>query len=153
MTPFWDERVAPWVSRRIWGDERGFGECIALGVLSRDRKLVAGLVFHNWEPEAGLIEVSGAAIDPRWMTRRVMNTALGYVFEIAGCQMVVARQSVKNDNARKAWKALGGHEVIIPRMRGREEDGSIITLTDDAWRASRFYEAGHGQQKSRTEAA
>lgn len=142
MTPFWDERVAAWVARRIPNCERGFEPCVGLGVLRRDKKLVAGLVFHNWEPEAGLIEVSGAAIDPRWMTRTVMNEALGYAFDVAGCQMVFARQSVKNEAPRKAWKALGAQEVIIPRLRGRHEDGSIITLTDDAWRASKFRKAG-----------
>lgn len=153
MKPFWDGRVAWWVSRQIWGDDRGFGECVALGVANRKMEIIAGLVFHNWEPEAGIIEVSGAATDPRWMTRRVMNVALGYAFDDAGCQMVVARQSLENKAPRRAWKALGAQEIIIPRMRGRDEDGLLITLTDDAWRSSRFYEGQDHVEAKSTKAA
>ena len=145
MTPFWDARVAAWVARRIPGCERGFGECQALGVEHKG-EIVAGLVFHNWEPESGVIEISAAATDPRWMTRTVIRTALDYAFSQAGCQMVVARQAVTNLAPRKAWKALGAKEYIIPRLRGRNEAGSLITLTDDAWNASRFNrEVSHGK--------
>lgn len=103
-------------------------------------ELVAGLVFHNWEPETQIIEVSGAATNSRWMTRRVMRAALNYVFRDAGCQMLVARQALTNRRARRAWLAIGASEYVIPRLRGRNEDGSIITLTDDQWRASKFHE-------------
>lgn len=140
MTPIWDKRVAPWVASKIEGCERGFDAFVSMGVIHK-RKLVAGLVFHNWEPEHGLIEVSAAATDRRWLTRKVINEALRYAFEEAGCQMVVARQAVENTPARKVWLALGGQEYIIPRLRGRTKDGSIITLTDTAWRQSKFYEA------------
>lgn len=137
MTPFWDPQVADWVSVRIKGCERGFGQCQAMGVAHKD-KLVAGVVFHNWEPETGTIEVSGAAEDSRWMTRKVINEALTYVFDTAKCQMLVARQALDNAPARRLWLGIGGTEYIIPRLRGRDTDGSIITLTDDQWAQSKF---------------
>ncbi|WP_434286303.1 hypothetical protein [Celeribacter sp. SCSIO 80788] len=101
--------------------------------------VVAGIVFHNWEPETGIVEISGASENPRWFTRRVINAALTYAFDGLKCQMIVARQAVENENPRRCWKALGGNEYIIPRLRGRDKDGSIITLTDEAWRSSKFY--------------
>jgi len=137
MTPFWDDRVAGWVAARIPGCERGFGPCKAMGVVSKG-KIVAGLVFHNWQPEHGLIEISGAAEDRRWMTRRVMAEALGYAFDQVGCQMIVAQQDLANEAPRKAWLALGASEYIIPRLRGRDRDGSIVTLTAEQWQVSKF---------------
>lgn len=147
MIEVWDKRVAEWVAQRIPGCGSGFGNCQALGVIHKGR-LIAGVVFHNWNPEAQIIEVSGAADDPRWFTRSVINTALGYVFDRLGCQMLIARQRLDNDRAREPWLAIGGEERAIPRLYGREIDGSIITLTEEAWRQSKFCkESGHGRKK------
>lgn len=137
MTPFFDRRVAAWVAQRIPGCERGWGDCQALGV-EHNQQIVGGLVFHNWVPEHGVIEMSGASTDSRWLTRTVVNTALNYVFDEIGCQMVIAQQDPENKRATRVWKALGAQEIIIPRLRGRNNAGSIITLTDDAWARSKF---------------
>jgi RimJ/RimL family protein N-acetyltransferase len=117
-----------------------------MGVLRGD-DLVAGLVFHNWEPDAGIIEVSAAAIDRRWLTRRVATEAMNYTFETCDCQMVLARHSEQNTPARKIWVALGSTETRIPRLYGRETDGIIATLTKEAWAVSKFNEVRYGQQK------
>lgn len=147
MTPFWDKRVAVWVSQRISPTDRGFGKCQALGVMHRG-DLVAGVVFHNWEPEAGTIELSAAAAHRGWMTRSVINEVFGYVFGGLGAQMATARTRADNAAVRRIWKALGASEVIIPRMFGRTENGAVLTLTDDRWRSSKFYQGGrHGQQE------
>ena len=144
MTPFWDERVAQWVGARIWGRLDAFDNARAMGVL-RGQELVAGLVFHNWEPEAGVIEVSAAAVDRRWLTRKVATTAMRYAFDGCGCQMVLARYSERNTPASKIWVALGSTEHSIPRLYGRSEGGIIATLTDEAWRVSKFNEVRNGQ--------
>lgn len=123
-----------------------------MGVLRRDGVLAAGLVFHNWEPDAGVIEVSAAAADRRWLTRSVATFAMTYAFQGCACQMVMARYSEKNTPARKIWVALGSDETRIPRLYGRHENGIVATLTDDAWRVSKFNEAAHGQEQ-RTKAA
>lgn len=137
MTPFFDCRVAAWVAARIPNCSRGFGECQALGVEHRGQ-LVGGLVFHNWSPEYGVIEMSGASEDARWLTRNVISKALNYVFDELKCQMVVANQNPENQRAVRVWKALGAQEFIIPRLRGRNNAGSLITLTDEAWSKSKF---------------
>lgn len=79
-----------------------------------------------------------AADDRRWMTRSVINMAMAYVFDLAGCQMLVSRQKSENTSARRVMMALGGAEITIPRLFGKDCDGTIITITDDAWRSSRF---------------
>jgi len=141
VTPIWDDRVADWVARRIPDCARGFGPCVALGVLSRDRKMAGGLVFHNWHPESGVIEMSAASANPRAWTRTVMREAFGYAFDLAGNQMVVIRCAPENERVRRFWRALGAEEYEIPRLRGRDKPEVIMTLTDDAWRASKFRKA------------
>lgn len=129
--------VVPFVMERI-GLTRPFGHCQTAAVVSNDHKVAAGLVFHNWDPEHGVIEVSAAAIDPRWAQRGVLKEAFGYIFERAKCQLAVCRCHPKNKAVRRLWKSFGADEYIIPRMRGRDAGECILTVTDDAWRASKF---------------
>lgn len=122
----------------LTGEIADFGRCRALAVLRSDNMLVAGLIFHNWRPKAGVIEVSAAAIDPRWATRGVLQKALSYAYDDCGCQMVCARTSESNTRTRRLWKALGATEIILPRMGGRRASDALLCLTDDAWGQSSF---------------
>ena len=146
MTPIWDDRATGWVAHKIWGEGSSFDNARGMAVVSKDA-VVAGLVFHNWEPNAGVIEVSAAASDRRWLTRRVATEAMAYAFDGCGCQMVIARHSEQNRAARKIWVALGATETLIPRLYGRNENGIVATLTQEAWRASKFNEVNHGKIK------
>lgn len=113
--------------------------------MQHNGETVAGIVFHDWSPETGVIEVSMAADDRRWMTRSIINEAMAYVFELAGCQMLVSRQKAENIPARRVMKALGGTEITVPRLFGKDCDGTIITITDDAWKASKFRRCRDGE--------
>lgn len=137
MTPLFlpPEAVVPFVAR-ICDERPDYGECRAMGVFDRRGQMVAGVVFHNWNPRSQVIEVSAAATDPRWATRGVLQVAFGYVFGIA--QMCVARTHEDNNPVRKLWKAFGAEEIILPRMRGRTASEALLTLTDDAWARSKL---------------
>lgn len=137
MKPFFDDRMAQWVSARINVSGEGFGNCRAMGV-EHNGAVVAGLVFHNWEPDHGLIEISAAAEHRGWMTREVMRAALAYVFDGLGCQAVVARCAESNAPSRRIWKAISASEHVIPRLYGRDEAGCIHVLTEENWKRSRF---------------
>lgn len=143
MNLYWSDQFADFVAARVPQCQRGFGECQALGVVEDD-KIIGALVFHNWVPENGTIEVSGAADSPRWYSRAVIEAATDYVFRRLGCQMMIARQRRDNIKARKCWLALGADEVRIPRMYGREADGTVITLTEEQWQESKFRRPHHG---------
>ena len=138
MTPHWDKAVADWVAARVMNcGPFDHDMCQAMGVAHQD-KLVAGFVFHNYDPTNGLIEVSGVTEHPRWATKTVVRTALDYAFVTVGCQMIWMRQHIQNEAARRGWLHLGADEVIVPRLMGRGTVGTILTLTDDQWFASRI---------------
>ncbi|MEM9523121.1 MAG: GNAT family protein [Pseudomonadota bacterium] len=141
MTPVWGgrEHVVPFVAGCA-GIRPDFGNCRTMAVLDRENRMVAGIVFHDWSPEHGVIEISAAAIDRRWATRGVLKAAFGYVFGTCGCQLAVARTAVDNRAARRLWTAFGAREYIIPRLRGRDVSEVIITLTQEDWAASRLNE-------------
>ena len=145
MEPFWDDDVRYWVDDRIEHAGPFDRNCVAMGV-EHEGKTVAGFVFHNYDPRAGLIECSGASEHPRWANRKVLNVAMDYVFRVAGCQMLYARQHIENEAPRRTWIKMGAFETEVPRLMGRDTMGTIIWLADDAWYASKFYWGNHGRR-------
>lgn len=145
MTPVWgaDEPVAAWVAAHIPGCERGFGKCRALGVFDAQGQIVAGVVFHDWSPERGLIELSCAATDRRWLTRDVMRATWDYAFSVA--RLAVSRTSERNRPVRRIWRACGASEYVIPDLWADGEAGVIITLARHQWEASRFHGGENGK--------
>ena len=49
----YDELVARFVAMLIPHCRRGFGRCKTVGVIDDAGQLIAGLVYHNYDPEAG----------------------------------------------------------------------------------------------------
>lgn len=126
--------VEQFVSRGLWGDDRGVGTCQGVGFADQDGRLVAGVLLHNWQPDAGVIEVTAYAETRRWLTKGRLREVFGdYIFGQLGCQMAVARIAEENRVARRFWAAMGADEFIIPRLRGRNEAEVIATLTVEAW--------------------
>lgn len=142
-----DKTVADFVAAHIPGCARGFSACRAIGVLNSTGTLVAGVVYHDWNPEAGVIELSCAAMTPRWLTRSILRVIFAYPFQI-GCQMAVFRVSERNTRLHRQFDALGLRRHAIPRLYGRNEDGIVFTLTDDDWRASKLLRGDSGKAKS-----
>jgi len=142
-----DKQVADFVARTVPGLERGFGPCKTIGVVN-DGNLVAGLVYHNWNPEHGVIEISGSALDPHWLTRPILREMFDYPFNRCGCQLVVMRVSPHNKRLHRQLKAYGFKSYKIPRLRGRDESEIIFTLADDEWRAGKFMRLKNGQAQT-----
>lgn len=131
--------LAAWVGQKLFGDKaRGFGPCTTMAVFD-EQELLGVMVFHNYESAAGIIEVSGAANDPRWLTRPVLRQMFAFPFDELGCQMVVMRVSETNARLMRILTAYGFQSYRIPRLRGRNEDEIVFTLTDDRWRNNGFH--------------
>jgi RimJ/RimL family protein N-acetyltransferase len=117
----------------------GFGPCQAIGVINNDNLLVAGFVFHGWDPSAETMEFSGASITPKWMTRDILHKLFAYAFDEVGCQMVLTRNSAHNKRLHRQLNRYGFTRWDVPRLFGRAENGVFWTLTDDDWRANNFH--------------
>ena len=128
-----NETVAAWVAAHIPGCERGFDKPVAIGVLDGER-LIGGTAFHNWNPEAGVIEMSSAGTSARWLIRPMLKAIFGYVFDQLACQLVVMRVSERNERMIGIARKFGFDGYLIPRLRGRDEAEWLFTLTDEQWR-------------------
>lgn len=121
-----------------------FKDYTSLGVFLHGR-IIAGVVFSEHFRDRGTIDLSGAAIDKRWLTRPVMTAIFRYVFGQLGCQLAINRVSERDRTQRRQLLAVGYTEHFIPRLRGRDEGEFVYTLTDEAWRAGRFHEVNDEQ--------
>lgn len=130
----------------LLGYPRGFGECQAVGFLDGDGKLVAGVVYHQYQPEQGVIEISAASTCRNWLNRARLAEIFDYPFRI-GCRLVVARIGEHNARARRIWCSLGSDEYVIPALRSPSESEVIYVLSAEKWRAGKFKEIQHGQAK------
>jgi RimJ/RimL family protein N-acetyltransferase len=130
-----DETVAHFVAQLIpvMGGREFAPASKAIGVIDEDGRLIAGLVYHNWDERAGTIEMSGAALPGKyWLTRETLKRIYQYPFLQMGCQMVIMR--VAEDNVvLRTLKQLGYAFVRIERLLGRNKDGIVCTLTFEAW--------------------
>ncbi|MBP2237130.1 RimJ/RimL family protein N-acetyltransferase [Sinorhizobium kostiense] len=132
--PATNRAIADFVVNHIEGCERGFAQFTTLGVMV-EGQIIAGVVYHNYAPEAGVIELSAASTSKRWLTRPVLKAMFGYPFDEIGCQMTVLRVSEENRGMADIARRFGFTSHRIPRLRGRGEAEIIFTLTDDDWRA------------------
>lgn len=142
-----NERVARFVASLIPRcAERGFSENRAIGVTDNGT-LVGGIVYHNWDPDSGVIELSAASTSRKWLTRPVLYGLFSYPFIGIGCQMVCNRTSEHNPHLLRIMRAYGFSEYRIPRLLGRNEAAHFFTLTEEQWRANKFHkENGNGQK-------
>lgn len=138
--PQFNTVVGDFVSEFIWGTPGRFQLYGTMAVLS-DETLIAGVVFHNWHPEEGVIELSAASVSPHWLTRKLMTEMFDYVFFDLRCQLCVLRVSDTNTRMLRIARAFGFADHVIPRLRGRDEAEHILTLTDDTWGRSKFRKA------------
>lgn len=147
MTPVFDmpDAVMAFVAQGIFSPGREFGLSRAIGFATVEEGLVAGFVYHNYEPDTGVIEMSAYSTRRDWLNKHRLNVAFGYPFDTANCRALVARHSEKNRRAVRIWSALGATQTTIPDLRGDNEGEVIAVLTRDTWKNSKFYEVPNGK--------
>jgi RimJ/RimL family protein N-acetyltransferase len=135
--PELNARVGEFVSQQCFGRPDAVERFCSMGVF-HGGELVAGTIFHNWHPDSGVLEMTSASINRRWLTRPVVRAIFHMAFDMIGAQMAVMRVSERNEGMVGIARRFGFDGVLIPRLRGRDEAEWVFTLTDDAWRASRW---------------
>lgn len=136
----YDELVAQFVAQLIPHVRvNGFGaDAKTIGVLNDKDHLVAGLVYNNYDAQAGLIEMSGASIDPHWLQRETIARMYRYPFVQLGVQMLVQRTPIENERLLRQLAVYNYTFIKVPRMFGRGKDGVLCLLTYEDWASNRF---------------
>lgn len=132
--PDLNRALGEWVHLRIFGEPGSFAPHSSMGVFDGET-LIGASIFHNWVPSSGVMEISSAAVDRRWLHPRVIRALFAFPFDEMGAQLVALRVSDRNDTMISIARRFGFSETHIPRLRGREEGEYIYTLTEEAWRS------------------
>lgn len=128
--------LAPHLSQFEYGGV--FGQAAAIGVINAGGELVGGVVYHNWNPIAGNIELSFAAKDPRWLTPTIVRHLLRYCWVQLQCQRITAVTPRRATRAREFLDRFGFKREGSIR-RGFGTDNAIISgLLREEWDAHRF---------------
>ena len=123
-----DAQIAAWVAARIpHVGEAGFGLCRAIGVAS-DSRMLAGVVFHDWQPGYGTMQLSFAAESPMWARPQIVRAILAYPFSIGVFKLWTAtphdHAAALKVNERLGFKREGvlahhfgsGRHAVVRRM-------------------------------------
>ena len=130
-----DELVRDFIVRaqqraRLVGAGRFSQRFTAIGVLDEHDELIAGLLYHAFNPDAGTIELSVEAIPGRqWLTRSTLAVMFQYPFIQCKCQMVITTTAGTNERVQRILAALNFKLITLPRTLGRGRDGVIGLLT------------------------
>ena len=126
------------ITSRIWGREVPMSDGTVMAV-AEGQQIIGACLFHNWQPDEGVIELTSASVSPRWLNRRVLRAMFGYAFDTLKCQAAVMRVDPANVRMCRIASAFGFKRYDIPRLRGRDKAEALFILGDDEWRASRFF--------------
>jgi hypothetical protein len=149
-----DDEVADFVAQLIPHCRRGFGPRIkAIGVIDGGA-LIYGVVYHNWNPESAIMEMSGAALPQKpWLTRETLRRIYHYPFVQCQCQMIIMNVPADNTRLLGQLGALDYSFAAIARLYGRNRDGVVCTLTSEAWDNNRINQRLKREPHSQTRKA
>ena len=130
-----DEQVTRWVQQQF-PQIMSFGDCTAIGV-ARDNRLIAGIVYYNYHGH--MLDISIAATDPRWCTRRVVRAVFTYPFE----QLNVRRVQVsvpKHDKRNRRMLERAGFKFEGKRRQACQDGADACEYSMLRHEAERWLE-------------
>lgn len=129
----WEKALAHWVMKRI-GMRRVLhdGEFHVIGVMNSKNKLVAGVMYHDYDGK-GKISLSMAADDPSWCKKGIIAGLLHYPFVQLNCHVIVVTVGRKNKRVRKLAEGLKFRLVgIVPNWPNCEDQVIYALRREDA---------------------
>jgi len=129
----------PYVAKRMARDPATpFGACQAIGVLNSAGELVAGVVYHSYDPDCPSVEMSFAASTRKWLTPNLIRELMGYPFNTLGCRRVTGCTPKRAREARQFLDGFGFKREGSVRQAFGDDDAIISGLLRKEWEASRF---------------
>jgi len=140
-----DEYVVGWLIDRIPEAREGsFWPCTTIGVMVGDH-LVAGVVFHDWKPQFGTMELSMAADSPIWARRKIIKSLLRYPFEQMGANKLFTVTPHENEAALKVNKHIGFvREAVLAHHLGPKRHAVVNRMLKADY--DRLYGGMDGQE-------
>lgn len=123
-----DAAVAEWVAQRIPDVDVGFGPCSAIGVISNG-KMMAGVVYHDFQPRLGTIQLSMAAVNPMWARRANLRALLSYPFNQLGVFKAWIATASDNTHGLKTFEHIGfKREAVLAHQFGRKRHAIVMRM-------------------------
>jgi RimJ/RimL family protein N-acetyltransferase len=129
--------VAKWVGEQI-GRDIEWGPCEAIGVTDTDDNLIGGVVFSNYQPHFGNIEVSFASNRRDWLTPCLIQGILRYPFDQLKVNRITCATPKRNRRARQFLKKFGFVEEGNVRGGFGNDDMIVSGLLASEWQEHRF---------------
>jgi RimJ/RimL family protein N-acetyltransferase len=136
LVPF----IGEWVSKSLTSTgEIGFnGPFNSWGVVHND-ELIAGVVFHDWNPGYGTICIQIASTNAHWASRAVIERLGKYAFFDLKCQRITALVTSGNAAALRIAEAVGFKREAVLERGALDQNIIILRLFIEEWVASKFY--------------
>lgn len=123
-----DAEIAEWVADRIeWGAGGQFEPGTpAIGVFNRHGRMLAGVVYHDYEPTFRTMQITMAADNPMWARRDNIRGLLAYPFRQLGVFKVWVATLHTHTHGIKTFEHIGfKREAILAHQFGRKQHAWI----------------------------
>lgn len=136
-----DREIAGWVAGRIPG-VTDFGAASAIGINIGGR-LRAGVVYHDYHPDARTMQISVASESPAWARPSIIGALLHYPFQQLGVWALFSQMAAENEAALRFNEKLGfSHRVVIGHLYGPGKHGVITRMLQPTF--NKRYGGGNG---------
>lgn len=143
-----DSQVMLWVARNIPGiDTLDYGKAVALGVVSEEGQALAGVVFNEYRPQYGTIQVHVAAISPKWCTRNIVREILAYPFLQLKVNKVWSAMAHDNERAIRFNKGIGFKQEGTLRYHFGDKHAVVTGMLAKEFR-QRYLNEGAGRREA-----
>lgn len=131
--------VAQWVEARIpHMNGQPFGPSSAIGVVTDQGVPIAGVVFHDYQPQYGAAMISVASDTPRWLTKRLITGIMRVPFNQYKLNRLTAITPPGEISASQFLTKFGFRREGVVRLGLGNQDAVIWGLLATDWKWSRF---------------
>ncbi len=138
--PAENNRIAAWTAARI-PHVAGFAPPFRCALAMARDGPIAGFVFHDWQAEAGTLQLSMAADSPRWAARGTLAGLFRYAFRTNGANKLWTATPHLSARALRFNRGIGlRQEAVLRHQFGPGSHAVICSMLAREWRASRWFE-------------
>lgn len=147
-----------WAARQIpaIGAGANFGPARAVGVTTgtgKDARLLAAVVFHDYQPSYRTCQVSMAASSPKWCTRNNIRDVLSFPFIQYGCNKIWTATPHTSERVVKFNTAIGFVREATLKDHFGPGSHAIICRMNQKYFLNHYVRESDGQENKQSAAA